>query len=248
MTRYPRPRPVLIDTFQMDLDGRSLTCSLRVSLRARYVRLEYRQGGLIITIPRMYRRENLSYLLEQKKRWLISMMDKYGSAAQAAIPRELQNGDTIPYLGGILTLVTLPGGNGHSDVILEGTCLLVGTGIPLKQSITSWYRQQAETLFAQRVQELAGELGVVCTKLSVRQAKTRWGSCSRKASLSLNWKLIMAPLVVIDYVIIHELAHIREMNHSRRFWKVVAEHCPEWREHRQWLREHETGTLGDFTI
>jgi len=104
-----------------------------------------------------------------------------------------------------------------------------------------WYRQQAEKLIKKRADELCPQLGVTYNRLTIRGAKTRWGSCSRKGNLNFNWKLMMVPEPVIDYVIIHELAHLKEMNHSRNFWKLVAEHCPKWRSHKKWLRGHEAG-------
>jgi predicted metal-dependent hydrolase len=74
--------------------------------------------------------------------------------------------------------------------------------------------------------------------LSDRGQKTRWRSCSQKGNLSFNWKLIMMPEPVIDYVIVHELAHLKEMNHTKRFWELVGKHCLEWRYHRKWLKDH----------
>ena len=84
-----------------------------------------------------------------------------------------------------------------------------------------------------KADELCPRLGVNYNRLNVRAAKTRWGSCSRKCNLNFNWKLIMAPEPVIDYVIIHELTHLKEMSHSRNFWKVVTEHCPQWRKRKK---------------
>ena len=102
------------------------------------------------------------------------------------------------------------------------------------------WKEKCEKLIKKRADELCSLLGVTYGRLSIRRAKTRWGSCSRKGNLNFNWKLMMAPEPVIDYVIIHELAHLKEMNHSKNFWKVVAEHCPQWRKRKKWLRDHET--------
>ena len=84
----------------------------------------------------------------------------------------------------------------------------------------------------------ASRLGLVIQRVSVRNQRTRWGSCSRRGTVSLNWRLVQTPILVRDYLIAHELAHVREMNHSRRFWRVVEEFFPAWREAEAWLRRH----------
>jgi len=102
-----------------------------------------------------------------------------------------------------------------------------------------WYREQAEKLIRKRADELCARLGVKYGRLTIRGVKTRWGSCSHKGNLNFNWKLIMAPEPVVEHVIIHELAHLKEMNHAKRFRELVAELCPGWRDHKRWLKDHE---------
>ena len=87
-----------------------------------------------------------------------------------------------------------------------------------------------------RTRELALAQGIVIRRVSVRAQKTRWGSCSARGTISLNWRLIQAPPHVVDYLIIHELMHRREMNHSARYWKLVAKACPDYRRAEQWLK------------
>jgi predicted metal-dependent hydrolase len=86
--------------------------------------------------------------------------------------------------------------------------------------------------------EEAPELGVSYARIQVRGQRTRWGSCSARGTLSFNWRLALAPLEVLDYVVVHEVCHLREANHSRRFWRLVESRRPGWREQRAWLREH----------
>ncbi|ABZ83158.1 conserved hypothetical protein [Heliomicrobium modesticaldum Ice1] len=100
-----------------------------------------------------------------------------------------------------------------------------------------WMRAQAEALIPQRVGEIARRLGCAYDKVTIRDQKTRWGSCSSKQSLSFNWRLVLFPPVVMDYVIIHELCHLQELNHSARFWTLVERCMPDYALHRRWLRE-----------
>lgn len=100
------------------------------------------------------------------------------------------------------------------------------------------YRRQAKQVFTERVHYYEPLLGVQALGIRIKDQKTRWGSCSNKGNINLNWRLILAPGEVMDYVIIHELCHLREMNHSQAFWKLVESICPDYREHRQWLKDH----------
>lgn len=102
------------------------------------------------------------------------------------------------------------------------------------------YRRHARWLLAQKTRQWARKMGVTYRTITIRQQATRWGSCSGKGNLSFNWKLVLLPEELMDYVVVHELAHRREMNHSPRFWKVVEEQLPDYRERRKQLRTYET--------
>ena len=99
-------------------------------------------------------------------------------------------------------------------------------------------RRAARELVAMVLDEEAPRLGVSYRDVRIRDQRTRWGSCSPRGSLSFNWRLALAPFEVLDYVVVHELCHLREPNHSRRFWSLVESRRPGWREQRAWLREH----------
>jgi predicted metal-dependent hydrolase len=99
-------------------------------------------------------------------------------------------------------------------------------------------RRAARELAAMLVEEEAPALGVECRRIEVRDQRTRWGSCSPRGTLSFNWRLVLAPYEVFDYVVVHEVCHLREANHSLRFWRLVESRRPAWRAQREWLREH----------
>jgi predicted metal-dependent hydrolase len=99
-------------------------------------------------------------------------------------------------------------------------------------------RRAARELVTMLAEDEAEVLGVSYRRIEIRDQRTRWGSCSPRGTLSFNWRLALAPLEVLDYVVVHELCHLREANHSPRFWRLVSERRPAWREQRAWLREH----------
>lgn len=100
------------------------------------------------------------------------------------------------------------------------------------------YREEARTMLEAKCRKFAEKMGVTYGRISVREQKTRWGSCSASGNLNFNWKLILMPEEIQDYLVVHELAHRREMNHSARFWRLVEEEIPDYKERRKWLRLH----------
>lgn len=109
---------------------------------------------------------------------------------------------------------------------------------PYERRLEAPYRQAAKEYIPKRVAFFANELGVTYGTVTIRDQKTRWGSCSSKGNLSFNWRLILAPPKVLDYVVVHELCHRKEMNHSSRFWTLVESIMPDYRDHRKWLKEN----------
>lgn len=226
---------------KITLLGRDIPYTIKRSYHARYARLEIRsETGLTVIVPRRYRIDSISEFLEQKSKWIIKTLDRHNRT----LPRKrggLKSGDTVPYLGRNIEIVVRPMREKYVQLSMLGDRLLIGSRIQQNdpdQTLEMWYRRQAEVLFRRKLEETSKLLGIRYGRLNIRGQKTRWGSCSRLGTISLNWKLIMVPEPVIDYVIIHELAHIKEMNHSRKFWQLVARHCPQWQEQRSWLRDH----------
>lgn len=106
------------------------------------------------------------------------------------------------------------------------------------ENALSWMKRRAKPVLREVVSRWSEEMGLRPTRVGVRDQVSRWGSCSSTGSLSFNWRLIMAPPEVLEYIVVHELAHIQEHNHSRRFWALVARHCPEYKRHEAWLNKH----------
>ena len=228
---------------EVTLNGQTISYILKRSPRAKHVRFEMkRESGLTVVIPKSYEVGHLPGLLEAKQGWILSNLEKYSEVQSLRAKKELKSGDTVPYLGRDLELVAQQNHENACSVKLERNTMVVNlTSVDsrLNAVLEQWYRIQAAKLLKKRADKLSAQLGLNYNRLIIRGQKTRWGSCSHKGNLSFNWKLIMAPEPVIDYVIIHELTHLKEMNHTKRFWQLVAEHCPQWHEHRKWLRDFE---------
>ena len=239
MVRLTSPRLITVNTYQTTLEGHPLLYTVKRSHRAKYVRLEVRvESGLTVVVPRSHKLEQIPHLLQEKRRWILGKLKDYRQFQ--SISSETST-DTISYLGQALKVVKQRNHSQADNVSLERNRLMVSLRpiSTLNQVLEEWYRHQAVKLIRERVKKLSTQLGVTYRRLSIHTARTRWGSCSRKGNLNFNWKLIMAPEPVIDYVIIHELTHLIEMTHSKKFWSLVEEYCPKWREHKEWLRNHQ---------
>jgi len=229
---------------ETSINGQAITYAVKRSLRAKHVRLEVRrETGLTVVVPYYYKIGQLPGLLKSKERWISSNLARCSQLKALSAEKELRSGDTVPYLGRDLKLVKRENHSGVGGVTLEGNTLAVSNELfkngVLELALEQWYRTEATKLISERIDKLSSQMGISYKRIVIRGQKTRWGSCSHKKNLSFNWKLIMAPEPVVDYVIIHELTHLKEMNHSGRFWELVAQHCPRWREYKKWLKQHE---------
>jgi predicted metal-dependent hydrolase len=225
------------------LDGQTISYIVKRSTNARYIRLEVRaETGLTVVIPRSHKARHIPDLLEAKRGWILNKLAKYDQFQTHKMGNELGSGDTIPYLGQDLEIVRRQNHGSSDGVRLEQNKLIVSLRAQngrVDLILEQWYRTQAAELITAKAKKLGARFGLTYNRLIIRGQKTRWASCSHKGNLSFNWKLLMAPEPVIDYVITHELVHLKEMNHTKKFWQLVTQYCPRWREHKKWLRDHE---------
>ena len=229
----------------MMLNGKPLHYIVKYSHRIRGFRIELRPDSRVnVVIPHGFPLSKVPGILKSRAKWLLSRLERL-IHVQAMAPISIKNGDTVPYLGKELKLVLLEK-QPDSNVSLTDNKLTVSVDsqFTTERLLEDWYRAQAEKYLENKAQDISAGLGLSFTRLCIRGQKTRWGSCSRRGNLSLNWKLMMAPEPVIDYVIIHELCHLKQMNHSKRFWKLVEKFCPDFRSYRKWLKDNEIRLAG----
>jgi len=230
------PRPVQPEaTRRIVIAGQEVDYRLRRS-RRRTIGLAIDQRGLRVGAPLQARLGDIETLIREHGQWVL---DKLADWRNRAAPERLAitEGTVIFALGAALTVTVTPGSRQRwlfSDPKLH---LFVPPAVEARIVLEKALRDKARTIFAERLAHYAPRLGVPAPPLRISAARTRWGSCSHHGGIALNWRLILMPMPVVDYVVSHELAHLREMNHSPRFWSVVEQLCPDWRARRLELRQ-----------
>lgn len=209
------------------------------SKRRKTLALAVRNGQVSVRMPANLPRHHAESFVAQKSHWIKQKL----SASPPVCGKKFEPGETFRFLGRTLTL-TLISGEPRNQVMVENELLqlISRNHQPSKQALlrqlTHWYKQQAKTYLTDRCRVLAEQTGLMPGSVEVKTYKARWGSCHRNGNIQFNWKLIMAPPAVIDYVIIHELCHLQQHNHSPAFWQLVAFFDPNFKAHRAWLKEN----------
>jgi predicted metal-dependent hydrolase len=159
-------------------------------------------------------------------------------AERSRLRERLRRPGTVPYLDEQLTLVPQAG---RTRTSRRGRELLVPAGDGARASIERWYRRTARTEIGARLDRACAASGARYTDLTIRNQRTRWASCASGGAMSFNWRLLLAPERVLDYVVWHEVCHLEVADHSRRFWTLLETRCPGWRERAAWLAEFGPG-------
>ncbi|HEX6734861.1 MAG TPA: SprT family zinc-dependent metalloprotease [Azonexus sp.] len=221
--------------YRIDLGGQSIAYRLRRS-RRRTIGLTIDQRGLRIGAPLKARHGDIEALIRQHGQWVLDKLAAW-QTRPAAGPLAVEDGTVLSLLGQPLTVTVTPLGRARWQWVGERLHLWPSAATDARTLLEKALREKARAVFAERLAHYAPALGVALPPLRLSSARTRWGSCSARGGIALNWRLLFLPLPLVDYVVCHELAHLKEMNHSPRFWSVVEQLCPDWRSRRQQLRQ-----------
>jgi len=207
--------------------------------------------GLVVSAPRWVGRGEVDAALQEKARWILAKLQEQDERARrlASARVDWRDGTTIPFLGETVIVVLDTRSTGAILRTAEDTLpgvprLTLHVGLPqgaapeqIRDAVQSWLQRQAKRIFDERCRHFAAQLGVRMTRLSLSSASTRWGSAGADGAIRLHWRLVHFAMPTIDYVVAHELAHLREMNHSAAFWEVVRSVIPDYERARGTLRD-----------
>ena len=188
--------------------------------------------GIEVVLPRRASEREAAVAVSELRPWI----DRRIRELEAARATVAARGDSVPYLSSVLRTVPQ---QGRLRVHRRGRELLV-PGDPLEReaALERWYRRAAHSEIGSRLDRACAASGTSYSKLTIRGQRTRWASCSRLGAMSFNWRLLLAPEPVLDYVVWHEVCHLEVMDHSPRFWALLGGRCPDYRDHARWLRRH----------
>ncbi len=235
LLRHPRAER------ELRLNGHTVGYAFRRA-RRRSIGFVVSAEGLAVSAPRWVTVAEVESVLQEKSGWILRKLQEQQERAQRLRSQrvEWRDGTTIPFLGETVIVVLDPRATGavlHTDAsTLPGVPrLTLHVGLPhgasaqqIRDAVQSWLQRQARRVFEERCAHFSRQLGVRMKRLSLSSAATRWGSANADGSIRLNWRLIHFALPTIDYVVAHELAHLREMNHSAAFWEVVRSVVPDY--------------------
>ncbi len=196
------------------------------------------EAHLIVRVPPRMSLEAIHEIVRKKLPWIESKQRFARAHYLPAVPKAFVAGEKFLYLGEEHELFVVPGTHGPLAFNEKGFFLREGC-LPLARWLfRDWYRARAGELLGDRVRHYAGRTGARYSRVSLSNAGGRWGSCSSKGVLNFSWRLVMAPREVVDYVVVHEVVHLEELNHSKRYWKKVEALAPDFLKAKQWLERH----------
>ena len=186
---------------------------------------------MVVHAPKYILEFQLKKLIQEKSNWIVSKLD---ARKQNHIPPIIwQDGETLQLLGNAINLNVVQDAKNKQAQFNHDSLTITSPQADdeavIKHKVIQWYKKQAEVDFGRRLAVLAAKLGVSTPPLKLSSAQSRWGSCSSRGDIRLNWRLLQAPPHIINYVVCHELAHLKEMNHSAKFWAVVESIYPDYK-------------------
>jgi len=204
--------------------------------KRRTVAIHIIDGEVEVRAPMRMSRREIDAFVTSKERWIREKLAKSREEVKRRKAFTLDYGDTVPCCGDIYTITLrearLPGFDGKAFCVPEGL-----SPEEVKAACVTIYRKLAKDYLTERTLYFAKDMGEMPASIRINSAKARWGSCSANRNINFSWRLIMADGEVIDYVVVHELAHLIEMNHSGRFWSIVEDMLPDYRKRKARLRE-----------
>lgn len=213
------------------------------SPRRRSVSIEIRTAQVVVRAPMGAAQALLLDFLHQKAAWVrAKISEQQQTLATQPEPRLYAHGGTIPFMDETLTLVLGRGSRaavarvGQQLHVLLSSRSRSNDQVQIRQLLSRWYQQQALDILARKTDRLSGAMGFVCAQVSIKATRSKWGHCTSRGAIQYNWQILLAPEAIVDYLVAHEVCHLRHHNHSADFWALVASVCPTFKKDRAWLK------------
>jgi predicted metal-dependent hydrolase len=215
--------------------------------RSKSASIEIEDDTVKVTVPKNLSDQRIEELIKNRTVWIRQKL-KIQTETIRPKDKEYVNGETFSYLGRNYRLKCLSGGsgeakltNGYLTVWLAKDASGAASGGCVRQSLQQWYQSRALEKLKEKTKRYSAILGVSPQSVGVKEYKARWGSCSSSGDVTYNWRIIMAPHHIVDYIVVHELCHLLEHNHGPKYWKHVQNVVPNYKECREWLKVNGEG-------
>jgi predicted metal-dependent hydrolase len=239
------PKKPLIAIRTLQLKTLQVQYTLKRSSKRRTIGFVINDDGLSVVAPKWVTIKQIEESLAEREDWIIRKTFEWQEFTKKRDSLRVEWGDgaKVRYLGAEITIRL----NNSAEVTKAGTEFDVDTlriALPpqatneqIKNRVEAWLQSRAKIIFSERIPLYSQKLGSAPTKWGLSSARTRWGSCAHDGSIRLNWRLVQFPMDIIDYVVAHELAHLKELNHGPEFWRTVGELFPDYEQKRRWLKQ-----------
>ena len=202
-------------------------------------------GGVLLLAPEDFSTDRLDAVVRRKAGWIVQRLQGVGSNGVPPSPREFVSGESVMYLGRNYRLKVDSGGTGGAK-LREGWLHVPGRAGEgqrdhVRAALISWLRSHAAERLPERVEMWCPKAGVEMPRVVISDQKRRWGSCDRGGTIRLNWRIIQAPMRLVDYVVVHELVHLRHRGHGREYWQALGRIMPDYERRREDLRQRGVG-------
>lgn len=212
------------------------------SHKRKHACIRVQDSQVTVIVPESTRDERIRQLLTQKNRWIREKL-KVQEAVPPVKTKEYVSGETFAYLGRNYRLKVMEGKsepvkltNGYLVVRVPENDPEVLRSLRIQNKLTVWYKEHALERLSEKTERYAGIIGVQPKSVGIKTFKSRWGSCSKTGNIQYNWRIIIAPHHIVDYVVVHELCHLVHHDHSDNFWRSVESVLPEFRKAKEWLK------------
>jgi predicted metal-dependent hydrolase len=228
------------------VQGNGFVAEISRTNRAKSATIKVEEGVVVVVVPKTLTQVRIKQLLDDKAQWI---KQKIALHPQVPVPHEKQyvSGEAFSYLGRNYRLKVTEGE--LTPIKLVQGCLsmtvpkVASQHRMIRDALTSWYRRRAEQKLREKLIRYSLIVGVETNGYKVKSFQSRWGSCTPRGRVDFNWKIIMAPNRVVDYVVVHELCHLKQHDHSPQFWKLVESIMPDYAESKEWLRVNGAGLV-----
>ncbi len=215
--------------------GRHTVCVVRSARRSRTIQLQIKQQQIVCRAPEHVTDGEILEMLAEKSDWITRQLQR-----PPAESKHYVDGEVFRFLGHPCRLRLAYGAETHVQRIADQLIVTTPDTTPvwIQAALTEWYQYRARAELSARVTHYASQMPVAPTDMLIKTYKSRWGTCYADGRISFDWRIIIAPSGVVNYVVVHELCHLVRMDHSVQFWQLVQHYCPDYQAARDWLRQH----------